>query len=487
MIRNLLTAQTAPASVAVLSQDKSVSYARLLEASAAVSAAAVETAQQSIAVFLPDGETFLAALWGVFQVGRTAFPLHTLLPQAAIAALLKQADTQTVITSETYRGLFLDVAAQMQLPLQVIFIETLSHAPLPPAPQTPPEAPMLLLGTSGTTGTPKIVQLSEANVEASVCGYLERAEFHLKNEEVRVLLATPFSSIYGIMILCACLKESVPLVVPDPVFTLSSLFQTAEKHRVTHYEGSASVILLMEQAIGREIPYDLHQLHYFGFGGSKISGNTLDAVLRAYPGIELSQGYGMTEAAPLIAKHGRRKPLQKTDSVGQAIKGSELAVATEAGISHKPFVRGEILVRGANVMLGYLGNDLETAQTLRDGWLHTGDIGYLDEEGFLFICGRKKSMVILRGFKVYPEEIETALLASGLVRDCAVFGKMDCSGNETLCADILPLSPQTTPADLRKYCQTVLAPYQVPQQIQFVEYISKNAGGKTVRTGETHV
>lgn len=288
--------------------------------------------------------------------------------------------------------------------------------------------------------------------------------------DVRYIFAAPFSSVYGLMILSACLIKSFPIILLNSPFTLDALYRTAEKHRATHYEGSASAILLMERMAGRPIPYDISMIKYFGFGGSKVSGRTIEKIQSAYPGIELWQGYGMTETSPLIAKH-KKGVLTKPESVGTAIKGLEIFVETENGITSAPNTVGEILVRGPNVMLGYYLNEPETEKVLKDGYLHTGDIGYLDDEGYLYICGR--NMIIVRGFNVYPEEVETCILGSPLVKDCRVYGQTDDFGNEEVCADIVPASPQTDVESIRKYCRERLANYKQPKRISIQGSVKK--------------
>lgn len=190
---------------------------------------------------------------------------------------------------------------------------------------------------------------------------------------------------------------------------------------------------------------------------------------------------GMTEAAPLIAKRPRGMK-GKEESVGTAIYGLDIAVETEWGITRKPGTIGEVIVSGSNVMRGYYNNEEETARVIKNGYLYTGDIGYLDEDGFLYICGRKKNVIIVRGFNVYPEEVEGCILNSLLVKDCYVYGQIDDLGNEYVCADIVPIHPQVQATGIKKYCGNHLAEYKQPQRIIIRESIKKNLTGKTERS-----
>ena len=487
MIRDLLTNRESPERIAVIENDREIPYLDLIQKALALQPLLQRRQQEKVAVFLPNGGDYIAAFWGTILSGVTVFPLNVLMTGHEIILLLKQVSVNTVITLRSYRHFFEEMMEDKEFPVQMIYIDEMSENKATAyesevvASDICPEDPMVLLSTSGTTGKPKIVQLSEKNVEASVLGYLEKIQVKKADlSDVRYILAAPFSSVYGMMILSACLLKSFPIIMIDPVFTLSALYRTAVKHRATHYEGSASAILLMEQMAGRHIPYDILPFTYFGFGGSKVSGDTIAKIQKAYPGIRLFQGYGMTEAAPLIAKHPLGK-LEKTGSVGTAIKGVEIAVETENGITHTPYTEGEIIVKGPNVMLGYYNNEAETNRVLKNGYLYTGDIGYLDEEGYLYICGRKKNVIIVRGFNVYPEEVEACIQNSLLAKECYVYGQEDVFGNEMVCADIVPMNPLVQVEAVRAYCSSHLAEYKQPKRISFCENIRKNPSGKTER------
>ncbi len=483
MIRNLLLSQADREKSALIDDEKAILYSDLIRKATAIQETLPKQPQENIAIFLPNGGDFVAALFGVFMLGAAAFPLNCSMTGHEIIPLLEQASTGTVLTSTGFRPLFEEI--QTSLPcLQVIYLEELpageSNA-LVQEIDTPPDKHMVLLTTSGSTGKARIVPLSQANVEASVCGYLEKMNFTEKETpHVRYLLASPLASAYGLMILCACLIKSFPLILLKDGFTLERFYKTAWNYRATHYEGGASVLLMMEQTAGRPVSYDISRLKDFGFGGSKISGNTLRTLPAAFPGIRFWQGYGMTEAAPLIAKYTNAKA-EKLDSVGTAIKDVEIAVDTAGGMTSEPYAQGEIVVKGPNVMAGYYKDREETDKVLKQGYLYTGDIRYLDEEGYLYICGRKKSIIIVRGFNVHPEEVESCLLDSLLVKDCMVYGETDLSGNEYVCADIVPISPQIQPQEIILYCSAHLAGYKIPKRIRMVDGIKKAASGKTDR------
>lgn len=488
MIRDLFMNQTNLQKTAVIDGEINITFQDLIQKSMAIQARLPRSHWENAVIYLPDGSDYIAALFGIFLLGKTAFPLNVRLTKHEVTPLLEQTATDIIITSRAFHPVFEEIKSMSIPHLQVIYVEECQpedSLPVFSKTCTEPDEPMILLTTSGSTGRVKIVPLSERNVETSVLGYLDKMCFEdIDEKDIRYILAAPFSSAYGLMILCACLMKAFPMVLLKEGFTLDSFYKAVQNHKVTHYEGGAMVPLLMEQTAGRPVPYDIHLLKHFGFGGSKVSGATLKKLLKAYPGIQLWQGYGMTEASPLITKYTKTN-LEKLDSVGNAIKGIKISIEADGKITDVPYTNGEILVKGPNIMSGYYKNEEETKKVLKDGYLYTGDLGYLDEEGYLYICGRKKNVIIVRGFNVYPEEVEACILNSLLVKDCVVYGETDDWGNESVCADIIPYDPEICweklEEDIRVYCKAHLSGFKQPHKIQMVDTIRKTVSGKNER------
>lgn len=484
MIRQLLLNPENKDKIAVIDGNKNILYRDLTQKALALNPYLPIGQMANIAIFLPNSSDYIATLFGIFMLGLTAFPLNTSMTQYEILPLLKQVSAHTVITTKTFDWLFEEIQICNLPNLQIIYIEDLS----PVEYSVPPVIinitttdPLVLLTTSGSTGRVRIVPLTEMNVEASTLGYLDKMDFkHPPVNDVRYILATPFSTAYGLMILSACLMNSFPIILLGEGFTLDAFYKTAAKHKATHYEGGTSLPLLMARTASKIIPYDINLLRHFGFGGSKVSGDTLRLLQNAHPSASFWQGYGMTEAAPLITKYANTKS-QKLDSVGTAIKGIEIAIVADGTVTNTPYMRGEIIAKGPNVMLGYYQNEVETNKVLKNGYLYTGDIGYLDEDGYLYICGRKKNVIIVRGFNVYPEEVESCILNSSLAKECIAYGETDIYGNEIVCADIVPINSDVQIEAIKSYCQTHLSRHKQPQKVQFVTTIKKVPSGKIAR------
>lgn len=488
MIRDLLLNQNNHKKIALIDDEKTYLYADLVHKAVSIQESLPAGSQGNVAIFLPNSSDFIASLFALALLGIPAFPLNCDMTQYEIIPLLKQASVCSVLTSTRFHALFEELQKTDLSSLQVVYMEELQagkNETLVQNKDVRRNSPVVLLTTSGSTGKSRIVPLTEDNLLTSVYGYLDKMNFAARDSSpIRYLLASPLASAYGLMILYVCLIKAFPLILLKSNFTMDRFYQVAETYGATHYEGGASVLLMMEQLAGRPIPYDISRLKDFGFGGSKISGNTLRKLSVAFPDVRFWQGYGMTEAAPLIAKYANAQG-EKLDSVGTAIKNVEIAIGSAGSITNTPHTYGEILIKGPNVMEGYYRDAIETRKVLKNGYLSTGDIGYLDEEGYLYICGRKKNIIIVRGFNVHPEEVESCILDSMLAKDCIVYGEANVSGDEYICADIVPLNPQVQIQHISRYCNTRLADYKCPQNIRLVDKIRKVASGKTDRSGNS--
>lgn len=529
MLRQLLKNRENWDQPAVIHGDDTISYRALSQKAAAVTHHLLHNPPATsawrpghTAILLPNDETFIAAFYGTLMAGKIAVPLSTHLTRYEIAPLLHQTSTTMLITSTAYRPMVEELKAAMdsEASLEVLWMEELPHPALvtegdgtsgpntlavqqagTPDPNTlavqqagtsgpntlavqqagppGPNTPAVLLATSGTTGNAKIVQLSEHNIDTCVLGYIEKMDYRrYQKDQISYILATPFSAVYGIMMVAACLKLSCPIVLLEENFTLSNLYETIQNHHVTHYEGGAMTAILMDRMAGRPHPYNISSLGYFGCGGSRVSGETFARLLQAYPGVEFWAGYGMTEASPLIAKPDKKVPPDKLASAGTAIRGLTIRVEVDGVLTDTPFLEGEIAVRGPSVMLGYYENEAATRSVIKHGFLYTGDIGYLDEDGWLYICGRKKNVVITRGFNVYPEEVETCLLDSRFVKDCHVYGETDSQGNEIVCADIISTDPGIGEEEIRSFLNARLSAAKRPRRILLVRELPKTPTGK---------
>lgn len=482
MIRSALQAQRENSAPAVLDIHTPVTFSALANQAASLQAALPNVCDGQIAaLLLPDGPDFLSALFAVLQAGWMAFPLNPNLAQDELSALLKRVPVRSIFTQTALLSRCQAAAAVCDRPPEIVCVDQSAALPGPPPSICPvdQDAPMILLASSGSTGQAKLVQLSERNLSFNVSTYLNHMGYEKYHDtDPRYVLGTPFFGIYGLLVIFSCVCRGFPLLPMADQFSLDALYRNTQALRLSHYEGGSLAAVLMDKALGRAIPYDISSLRYFGFGGSRVPDGTLERLSAAFPDIRFWSGYGMTEAAPLIAQPLQELPPDKLGSVGVPLPGITVRLQTESRVIHQPNQPGEIVVQGPNVMLGYYEDPAATCDILRGGWLHTGDIGYFDEDGYLYICGRKKNMILVRGFNVYPEEVETCLLRCPLVADCVVYGVQDKPGTETVCARVVPAAPGVSAEMLQSWCADHLAAYKCPRRIQLVRQLEKTSTGK---------
>jgi acyl-CoA synthetase (AMP-forming)/AMP-acid ligase II len=338
--------------------------------------------------------------------------------------------------------------------------------------------------TGGTTGLPKGVMLSHTNLVTSALGSL--ASGHFLTPGGRYLHAAPMFHLADFGAWTAqTLLGGAHVVVPrfDPTLVLEAI----ETHQVT----SALLVPTMIQMViehPRVADFDTSSLQVLLYGASPIGAALLDAALKVFPQVAFTQAYGMTELSPvatLLSDHDHR-PLSgqpdHTRSAGRAAPHSEVRVVDPDDNALPVGSVGEVTVRGAHVMQGYWNKPEETASALRNGWMHTGDAGYLSEDGYLYVVDRIKDMIITGGENVYSVEVENALTQHPAVAACAVIGIPDPSWGERVHA-VIVLRPgaEASSDDLMAHTKSLIANYKAPRSFAFAEALPISAAGKVLK------
>lgn len=332
----------------------------------------------------------------------------------------------------------------------------------------------VIIYTSGTTGKSKGVMLTHRNLLCNAESCIEAVGV---TERDRILLFLPmfhsFTEMVGIL---APIMAGMTIIICERV-DRAEIRRAIIRHRPTIFPGVPAVFAAMSQVrVGRMARW-LNPVRLYISGGAPLSLDTLRAFEERH-GRPLCEGYGLSEASPVVAINSPAGP-RKAGSIGLPLPGVEVMIADGEGRSLAPGETGELLVRGDSVMKGYYGRPEETARSLRDGWLHTGDLARRDEEGCLFIMGRAKEMLICRGMNVYPREIENVLEEHPLVKEAAVIGVPDRSRGEVPHAFIVLRSGQgPTESELKRVCLEKLARYKVPRSFHFVTELPRNPAGK---------
>jgi long-chain acyl-CoA synthetase len=333
----------------------------------------------------------------------------------------------------------------------------------------------VILYTSGTTGRPKGVALSHDNLAANARAAASRYELDRARWSLAVL---PLSHSYGLTMMNAGHLLGTRGVLLR-WFTPDAVLEAIQRYRTQSMAGVPTMYVYLLNVPDAD-RYDTSSMLVWGSGAAPLPLEIVEPFEKRFGG-RLLEGYGLTEAGPVVSSHRSSGP-RRLGSVGQPLPGVEVQIVDDDDRPLPAGEVGEICVRGPSVMLGYYGMPEETAAALRGGWLHTGDMGRLDGDGFLFIVERKKDLIIRGGFNIYPREVEEVLYAHPGVAEAAVIGIRDALMGEDVVAFVVP-RPGTgaTAEEIIAFCQTRLARFKCPKTIRFTDALPKSPVGKILR------
>ncbi|MDR7555276.1 MAG: long-chain fatty acid--CoA ligase [Armatimonadota bacterium] len=366
----------------------------------------------------------------------------------------------------------------------VPFATALQAPRLAQRPAVAPDEVAVLQYTGGTTGVPKAAMLTHRNLVANALQ--ARAWLpDLREGAERILAVVPFFHVFGLTV---CLNVAVALAATTIVllmrlFEAKTVVEAMARYRPTIFPGVPAMYLAITQMRGVE-RYDLRSIRACVSGAAPLPGE-VQRRFEELTGGRIVEGYGLSEASPLTHAnpiHGTRK----VGSIGLPVPSTEAKIVdAETGTRDlPPGELGELVIRGPQVMKGYWRKPGETAGALRNGWLYTGDIARMDEDGFFFLEDRKKDMVNIGGFKVFPREVEEVLYAHPHVQEAAVVGVRHRIRGEMLVAHVVPrerVDPRMFARELYDHCARHLSAYKVPRRFEIVDEIPKTLLGKALR------
>ena len=331
--------------------------------------------------------------------------------------------------------------------------------------------------TGGTTGIAKGAKLTHANIMLNIDQILDVLDHDDVSNEV-VLTALPLYHIFAFTLnmLFFYRLGAHNILIPSPR-PLSNLKRAFENYKITWMSGVNTLF----NALANELWFQDNPPKYLKF--SAAGGIALhDAVAQRWEeitGRPIIQGYGLTEASPVLTFNPLGK--SRTGSIGIPVPGTMIVCLDDDGHVVAQGERGEIAAKGPQVMAGYWNQDEETQHVMKDGFLLTGDIGYMDEDGYFYIVDRKKDMIIVSGFNVYPNEIEDCLAKHSGILECAVIGVPRKSEGEAVKAFIIKKDNDLTEEEIRSYCKEHLTAYKVPKIVEFCSELPKSTAGKILR------
>jgi len=455
-----------------------------------------------VAILLENRPEYLHFYYGISRIGGVIVPINNFLKGEEIKYMLEDCGVHTLVTSPHYYSAEIKgIENKLTTVRNIVFVgepheldeleyadteidyvrhqsfHSLPHDAPEPTSDFGPEDLAVIIYTSGTTGHPKGAMLSHRNIVANSTSCTHVLEINRKD---KILLFLPmFHSFTEMVCMVLPVHMGIPIVIVERIDRVE-IRAAIRRYRPTLFVGVPSIYSALLGAKLNPLMRMLNPVRLYISGGAPLPVEVLRKFEEKFRR-PLIEGYGLSEASPVVSVNPIEGP-RKPGSVGLTVVGVEVKIVDEDDKEVANDADGEILVRGENVMSGYYNQPEETAKTLKDGWLYTGDVGHRDEDGYIFIVERKKDMLIYRGCNIYPREVEEVLYKHPAIEDTAVVGVPDASRGEMPKAFvILKEGAHATEKELKKFCMEHLARYKVPRIFSFETELPRTATGKVLK------
>jgi len=438
-----------------------------------------------VGVLLPNSIAFALAYYATQRAGAVTVVLDARLKGKELAGVLRDADLKLLVTHQKLAADAREAMSESKnVPLWIAEgegAESLERrlqggGDFTPAARAPGDD-ALILYTSGTTGEPKGVVLTAVNLAQFP---RVMAAMHRTNADTIWGCILPMSHISGPIYLNEIVDKGSRMVIFDQ-FNPVTLLEGIQKHRVTVFHG-VPIIFQLLLSLPNLKAYDASTVELAGMMGTTVPLALMRGFKTAQPHVKVIQGYGLTETSPLITLTEPQVADAKMASIGRAVPGIEVKIVDDSGREAPEGEAGEIVTRGPHVMKGYFRRAPATAERIRGGWFHTGDIGRKDADGYYYHLGRKDDMIITGGLNVYPAEVENMLAEHPAVAEAIVFPIADAKRGHVIGAAVMPRAGQKpVEKELLAFLRSNLASFKVPQKIAIREALPRNATGKVIR------
>ncbi len=495
-VGELLTNSAAqyPDKTAIIFRDQPTSYTELNRRANQVANALIGLGIQKgdrVGLLIHNIPLYPEAYYGILKAGGVVVPMNVLYKAGEVAYIMKDSGAKALLTFAPFAPVALAakaeapelqnviVAAPMEVPGALSWAKTIGDAPSTPPDVAVSESDLAVLSyTSGTTGRPKGAMLIHGNLLANCEQNSHIPQISLRSDDV-VWLALPMFHIYGMNVGMnnTVLYGATMLLVErfEPVSTLEGI----QKHHVTVIYAAPPMFIAWAQVPNiRDI--DMSSVRFIASGAAALP-VAIISLFQDLTGAPISEGYGLSESSPVLTANAAGQYI-KPGTVGPAIPGVEIKIVDDNGKELPHGQMGELIARGPNIMVGYWNQPQATAETLRDGWLYTGDFATVDDDGYYTIVDRKKDMIVVSGYNVYPREVEETLYRHPAVADAAVVQYPDPYQGESVLAFVVLKEGQDVSAqDLIDYCRSQIAVFKCPRRVEFVSELPKNNTGKVLR------
>lgn len=440
--------------------------------------------EDSLALYLMNSDTFLICYYACQIGGFTVLPINTKLTALEVEYILTHSEAKGLIYDKRLSDVIDSLegglsSLQNKIVIGMDFDKIIDDESRKPVTnEVLDDDTAVIFYTSGTTGRPKGVMLTHKNVAAIAEIWSESMDMDANDRMhiVAPLFHCAASHVFSIPVI-----YKGGMVIIEEAFSPETTIRTMENERATIFFGVPAMysILLNTPALEQA---DTSNLRLFCYGAAPMPYELVKKMKALYPDVNVQNLYGQTENSPGATTLKDQYALSKVGSVGEPLPQTEVRVVDEFGHPLPVGQVGEIAVKGPQVMKGYLKNEEETARTIKNGWMYSGDLGRFDNDGLLYIVDRKKDMIIRGGENVYPVEVEEVLYAIPQVLEAAVVGiPHEVYGEVPKAYIVLKEGKLLTAQDVMEFCKKQLASYKIPVEIEFLETLPRNASGKVLK------
>jgi long-chain acyl-CoA synthetase len=479
-----------PKHVALRMDERVLTYAQLDRAARGVAtslrARGVQPGEK-VALLVPNVPEFTIAYFGILYAGAAVVPINVLAAAPEVAYFLADSEAKLLVAHPLFAAAAKAGASEARVPLVLAgggagpdTLEEMQGAdPIAALEATPADQTAVILYTSGTTGKPKGAELTHSNLFLN-CGFVVPRLLPPQDADAYVALATlPLFHSFGQTVIqngTIALGGTFTLL---PRFEPKKCFEILERDRVTVLAGVPTMYFaLLHHEPERD--YNLSSLQFCMTGGAPMPVEVMSAFERRFS-VTIQEGFGLSETSPVASFTMLDKP-RKAGSIGWPVWGVEMGIVDDHDQLLPDAERGEIVIRGHNIMKGYLNRPDANKETLKNGWFHSGDIGFRDADGCYFIVDRKKDMILRGGFNVYPREVEEVLYAHPAVAEAAVVGVAhESHGEEVKAVVALKAGQSASEQELIGFCKERLAAYKYPRVVQIIDALPKGPTGKILK------
>lgn len=490
-VKELLIRQSTNDKVAFRCGSEKITFRQWYEASVEISEEIANKHSYNAlncALFFPNGIEYVKAYFGVLFADKVIVPIGTKSKPLEIISTVKYHEVDIILSTSENAEFLETVFAEYDYRVAIFLCD--KKVWIEVNPQNPviektnfiqqkgdDSDVAIMLHTSGTTSDPKRVMLTNKNLIENIKSNIESLQL---TEDNKVLIALPMH--FGYCNTAQYLTQlylGASCYIMDSLFLPKTFFKIVAEEKITMFTAVPSMLLMILDYRYSD-RYDFSSLRYVCFGGGKMPIDKLRKLIEKFPTVGFVQTYGQTECSPRVTALLPEYSLKKIGSVGKTIPRVTVKVVDSEDREVLPNEIGEIVVQGPNIMRGYYKKQEATDNVIRNGWLHTGDLGRFDEDGFLYITGRIKNMIISGGINIYPEEIEQIILQHDDVEDVCVYGEENDMLGEIPVAKVV-LKKEVSPVDLKRYCAQYLTDYKIPHRFEIVESLPKTYNGKVKR------